>query len=235
MAVKPLEGRPLCLPISFLLGYRRAQPHTAVHALSVKENRLFAMAQSMPQPPPLVMDAGEISAQPSPRVMDASEISATPRGSRGVTPRTPRTPRAAVTPRPLISPCNGSTSQSAFLTGVEPARSPSFSDKVESCIVPGIDDCGELPRGSKPARQLMREGTLLVHFASRSHEVQFGHCWASKPCEEMLVAFVWHVVCQHFKPDPEAADALFSKLAASYATLHGTTLVTTEAKDAASW
>jgi hypothetical protein len=81
----------------------------------------------------------------------------------------------------------------------------------------------------------MREGTLLVHFASRSHEVHFGHCWASKPCEDMLVAFVWHIVCQHFKPDPEAADALFSKLAASYAALHGKTLITTEAKDAASW
>ena len=194
------------------------------------------MAQSMPQPPPLVMDAGEISAQPSPKIMGASEISATPRGgSRGVTPRTPRTPRASITPRPLASPCNGSNSQSgAFLTE-PPQRSPTFSDKVESCEFPGIDDCGELPRGSKPAREIMREGTLLVHFASRSHEVQFGHCWASKPCEDMLVAFVWHVVCQHFKPDPEAADALFSKLAASYAALHGKTLITTEAKDAASW
>ena len=157
------------------------------------------MAQSMPQPPPLVMDAGEmLSAQPSPRAMDAGEIATRQR----VAPRTPRTPRpSSIIPRPPISPGNDSTSQSgAFLTEPPQRSSPNFSDKVESCEFPGIDDCGELPRGCKPAREIMREGTLLVHFASRSHEVQFGHCWASKPCEEMLVAFVWHVVWQHFKP-----------------------------------
>lgn len=110
-----------------------------------------------------------------------------------------------------------------------------MSGKVESCTFPGIDDCGALPHGSKPPPEIMREAALLVHFASRNHEIQFGRCWASKPCEEMLVAFVWHTICAHFKPDPEAADELFSKLAASYAALHGTTLVTAESKDAASW
>ena len=176
-----------------LLANRQGRTRSAV-----KEKK-FAMAQSMPQPPPLVMDAGEmLSAQPSPRAMDAGEIATRQR----VAPRTPRTPRpSSIIPRPPISPGNDSTSQSgAFLTEPPQRSSPNFSDKVESCEFPGIDDCGELPRGCKPAREIMREGTLLVHFASRSHEVQFGHCWASKPCEEMLVAFVWHVVCQHFKP-----------------------------------
>ena len=202
------------------------------------------MALSMPQPPPLVMDADTGAVGDMLRISAASRGSRTPRGGvsprqlqRGSSPATgSHTPRGGgVTPRPLQhGSTSPATSQSAFLTEA-PAPAPNFSGKVESCTFPGIDDCGELPRGSKPAPEIMREGAHLVHFASRSHEVQFGRCWASKPCEEMLVAFVWHVICQHFDPDPEAADALFSKLAASYATLHGTTLVTTEAKDAASW
>ena len=188
---------PACLPRSSVgVLANRQQGRRTRCALKQKK---FAMAQSIPQPPPLVMDAGEmLSAQPSPRAMDAGEIATRQR----VAPRTPRTPRpSSIIPRPPISPGNDSTSQSgAFLTEPPQRSSPNFSDKVESCEFPGIDDCGELPRGCKPAREIMREGTLLVHFASRSHEVQFGHCWASKPCEEMLVAFVWHVVCQHFKP-----------------------------------
>ena len=188
----------------------------------------MASSSALPVQPPLAGTEPEPAAggdAPAPIGTSRRSVAGATGGEGSVRP-TPRRSCAS----------NTSPSNRAFFTDLQ---SQTFSqpppDKVECCSFPGIDDCAELPPGSKPAPEIMREAARLVNFATRNHEVHFARCWGSKPCEELLVAFVWHVICEHFKPDPEAQDALFSKLATSYAALFGMTLVTTEAKDAASW
>ena len=150
--------------------------------------------------------------------------------------RVPLTARPTVTaprPKPPAKSRSAAGSPRSFLTDMRGMQSSKL-DKVEHCVFPGVDECDALP-GDVPAPEMMREGVRLVNFASRNHEIRFTRYWNSPICEDMLIAFVWHEVCQHFKPDAEAQDELFSRLATSYAMLFGTTVPTTEAKDAVSW
>ena len=167
-----------------------------------------------------------LTARP-PLVLDAAVGEGSPR-----MPRPPLNARSTVARRSFAS-TRREQSRGSFLTdGVSVGSMSNLDEKVEYCVFPGVDDCTELP-GGLPAAQLMHDGVRLVHFASRTHEARFAKCWSSKQCEEMMVAFVWHTICQHFKPNPEAQDALFSRIATSFAMLFGTVLSTMEAKDVA--
>ena len=94
------------------------------------------------------------------------------------------------------------------------ASSPS---RVEDAQFPGVDACDALPNGVVAA-DVMKAALQHVAFRTPVDRARFAKVWAGPSCQRLLVALVWHTLCDKHGAGGGAASAeeLVTQIASAY-------------------
>ena len=94
------------------------------------------------------------------------------------------------------------------------ASSPS---RVEDAQFPGVDACDALPNGVVAA-DVMKAALQHVAFRTPVDRARFAKVWAGASCQRLLVALVWHTLCDKHGAGGGAASAeeLVTQIASAY-------------------